>query len=350
MEYKDYYRVLGVSKTSTETEIRKAFRKLARQYHPDLNPGDKASEERFKEMNEAYEVLGDPDKRRKYDELGSNWEEIQRNREYARRYAEPGFEGSSEEFDLGDFFTTFFGRRAAGFQADPFASGPRRGADLEFEISITLEDLYHGGKKALRVPVGEVCAQCEGRGMRMESSLGGGRRRVISSARPCPVCRGTGRIANDREIQVAVPKGVQQGSRIRLAGMGEKGVEGRESGDLYLVISVIPHRIFRLDGYDLEADLPLWPEEAALGTQISIPTLDKKVLLKIPPGTPSGTRLRLAGKGLPMDRRGGSGDLYYRTRIVVPARMDSNERSLFSELKRLRREGGEIDSIRKHLG
>ncbi|MBI3609956.1 MAG: J domain-containing protein [Nitrospirae bacterium] len=349
MEYKDYYKILGVSTTASDSEIKKAYRRLARQFHPDLNPGNKSAEARFKEINEAHEVLSDPEKRRKYDELGSNWEEIRRDREYARQYARPGFEWSQESFDLGDFFTTFFGERMGGFGAESFATGPRPGGDLQYEILLTLEDLFHGPTKLLKLSVGEACPTCQGRGMIMTSSFTQGRRQVINSAQPCGTCRGTGRIRTQREVEVKIPKGVKEGSKIRLAGMGDKGIQGGPSGDLYLMVKLLPHRFFHLNEYDIEADLPVWADEAALGAQIAVPTLDQKVLLKVPPGSQSSQRLRLHGKGLHRPRGEGRGDLYYKIRIMVPAPMGAKERELFNELRQLRIERGDDKKIRKDL-
>ena len=349
MEYKDYYKILGVAKNASESEIKKAYRKLAREFHPDLNPGNKSAEERFKGINEAYEVLSDPEKRRKYDELGTNWEQIQRDREYARQYARPGFEWSTENFDLGDFFSTFFGDRMSGFGPGPFAAGPHPGADLQTEIELSLEDLHQGSRKVLNLSMAETCPTCQGRGMITTSSYSQGKRQVVTSAQPCGTCGGRGQIQTLREVQVKIPKGIKEGSKIRLAGMGDKGMQGAPSGDLYLVVKVVPHRLFRLFGYDLEADLPVWADEAALGAQIKVPTLDQKVLLRVPPGSQSGQRFRLKGKGLGKPQGQGMGDLYYKVRIVVPDRMSAKERELFNELRRLRIERGDDEKIRDRL-
>ncbi|HUK56929.1 MAG TPA: J domain-containing protein [Nitrospiria bacterium] len=350
MEYKDYYKILGVAKNASESEIKKAYRKLAREFHPDLNPGNKSAEERFKEINEANEVLSDPEKRRKYDELGSHWEQIQRDRDYARRYARPGFEGPPEDFDLGDFFTTFFGDRMSGFGPGPFAAGPHPGADLQSEIGLSLEELHRGSRKSLNLSVTETCPTCHGQGMIMTSAYSQGKRQVVTSAQPCGTCLGQGQIRTQREVQVKIPKGVKEGSKIRLVGLGDKGSQGGPAGDLYLVVKVLPHRLFHLDGYDLEAELPVWADEAALGAQIKVPTLDQKVLLKVPPGSQSGQRLRLRGKGLEKPRGEGAGDLHYKIRIMIPDRINAKERELFNELRRLRIERGDENKIRDRLG
>jgi DnaJ-class molecular chaperone len=349
MEYKDYYKILGISKNASEPDIKKAYRKLARQFHPDLNPGNKAAEERFKEINEANEVLGDSEKRRKYDELGSNWEQIQRDRDYARQYARPDYEGSPEDFDLGDFFTTFFGERMSGFGGRPVGARPRSGKDLQYEIHLSLEDLYQGPRKLLNLSTSETCPSCRGQGMVMTSSFREGKRQVVTSAQPCGDCHGTGLVQRQREVQVKIPKGIKEGSKIRLAGMGEKGIQGGPAGDLYLSVRVLPHRLFQLNGYDLEADLPIWADEAVLGTSISVPTMGQKVLLKIPPGSQSGQRLRLRDQGLPKSQGEGAGDLYYGLRVMVPIKISAAERELFAELARLRIERGNDKAIRKNL-
>jgi len=350
VEYKDYYKVLGVSKDAPESEIKRAFRKLARQYHPDLNPGNRSAEDRFKEINEAYEVLSDAGKRKKYDELGSNWEQIQRDREYARQYASPGFEGSAKDFDLGDFFSTFFGEHMSRFGGDAFGTEPVRGDDLQFEIELTLEDVYHGTRKLLNLSVGDVCPTCKGQGLVMRSSYSHGRKQVITSGQPCGTCHGTGRVTARREVKVKIPRGIKEGSKIRLSGMGDKGIRGGPSGDLYLMVKILPHRLFQAKGYDLEAELPVWADEAALGAQIEVPTLDQKVRLKVPPGSQTGHRLRLSGKGLHKSQAEKPGDLYYRIKIVVPTEMSDREQDLYGELRRLRIDRGVDTIIRKQLG
>jgi len=349
VEYKDYYKVLGVSKDAPEADIKKAYRKLARQFHPDLNPGNRSAEERFKEINEANEVLSDSGKRRKYDELGSNWEQIQRDRQYARQYARPGFEGSEKDFDFGDFFSTFFGDRVSPFGGDAFGTGPLRGDDLQFEVELALEDLHHGTRKLLNLSVGEICPTCKGQGMIMTSSYSHGRKQVVTSAHPCGTCHGSGRVTARREIKVKIPKGIKDGSKIRLPGMGDKGIRGGAPGDLYLVVKILPHRIFRAEGYDLEGELPVWADEAALGAQIEVPALDHKILLKIPPGTQTGHRLRLAGKGLHKPQGDKAGDLYFRIKIMVPEQVTAREQELYAELRQMRIARGGDNRIRKNL-
>lgn len=330
MEFKDYYNVLGVERDAADREIKAAYRKLARKYHPDINPGDKKAEERFKEINEAYEVLGDSEKRKKYDQLGSNWEEILRNREYARQYTHPDFEWpGAEAFDPGDFFEAFFGGRGPSKRKS-------RGADIEGEIHLTLEELYNSVKKSIKLNVSEVCQYCKGSGTTSSS---------FASASLCRHCSGTGRVSKSKNIEVKIPKGLKEGSKIRLAGMGEEGRGGR--GDLYLTVRLLPHKCFKPEGYDIYCDLPVWAYEAELGTEILVPTLNGKVKLTIPPETQSGSLLRLKGKGLPGSNTRENGDLYFRIKVMIPKGLSGKEKELIGELRRLR-EGKEED-IRSSL-
>jgi len=351
MEFKDYYKVLGISKEASDQEIKSAYRKLARQYHPDLNPGDKLAEDKFKAINEANEVLGDPEKRKKYDELGANWEQILRDQEYARQYARPGYEWrTAEEFNLNDFFDSFFGERespfSGGFRAGA-ERGPVPGQDIESEIELTLEELAHGGKRQLRLSVPQLCPQCHGEGHIAVSSTKAGQRRVVTTMQTCPTCHGQGETLDLRNLDVTIPKGLKAGSRLRLAGQGGRGSTGSRNGDLYLHINVHPHSIFRLEDYDLHAELPLLDYEAALGAKIPVPTLKGSVDLTIPPETESGHLLRLKGKGLPKRSGEGAGDLYFHTVIHIPKKLSQRERELFAELQKLRAVHNDGATIRK---
>lgn len=348
MEFKDYYKILGVDKNASEQEIKAAYRKLARKYHPDLNPGDKKAEEKFKEVNEAYEVLGDAAKRKKYDELGSNWEQILRDREYARQYAGPGFEeGAWEPFDLGDFFEAFFGRGTGAREWRPFTSrpfaGPQKGADLEQEVAVSLEEAYHGAEKRLSVVFENVCPDCGGSGMKVTSQRRQEQIRIITEAKTCPTCRGSGAIREHKVLHVKIPQGVTEGARVRLAGMGGKGSDGAPPGDLYLRIRLLPHRTFQVRGNDLYAELPVLDYEAVLGAEVQVPTLDGSVWLKIPPGAQTGTQLRLKGRGLPYYQRKEKGDLYFTVKIVIPAHLTEKEKELFKQLRSSRQQRGEED-------
>jgi molecular chaperone DnaJ len=334
--YKDYYRTLGVPKSADAKAIKQAYRKLARKYHPDQNPGNAAAAERFKEINEAHEVLSDPEKRRRYDELGADW----------ARYAEAGPGGSGvppggfrvhvdETGDLGnfsEFFRTFFGdlgARETPFERIEFEEpGPfgtrgraRRGQDVEAEVEITLEEAFAGTRRTVEFQQVELCATCRGSGRQGKA--------------PCPTCGGSGGVPRSHRVEVRIPAGVRDGSRVRAAGEGGAGPRGGTRGDLYLRVRVQPHPVFERREDDLHVELPLAVWEAALGAEIEVPTLRGKVTMKIPPETSSGRTFRLPGYGLP-HVRGGRGDQYVRVRIAMPRELSPRERALFEELRTLR--------------
>jgi curved DNA-binding protein len=326
VKFRDYYEVLGVSKTATEDEIKSAYRKLARKYHPDVNPGDKSAEEKFKELNEAYEVLSDPDKRKKYDALGPNWKAGQDFR------PPPGWEGGVN-VEFGDFGDIFGGGRSAGGFSDFFESlfgGGRRtgrrgadfgmrGQDVEAEIPLTLEEAHRGVKRTITLQVTEPCPDCRGTGSKDGKTV-------------CPTCRGAGAIRRPKSIEVTIPAGVRDGSVIRLAGQGEPGANGASAGDLFLRVRLQPHRLFSIVGdNDVQIELPVAPWEAALGAKIAVPTLGGPGEMKIPPGAQAGQRFRLRGQGL--NRRGGGrGDEYVKIKIVNPPKLTPKEKELFEKL------------------
>ncbi|MFQ5789092.1 MAG: DnaJ C-terminal domain-containing protein [Acidobacteriota bacterium] len=340
MEYKDYYRVLGVSKKASEKEIKQVYRKLARKYHPDVNPGDRGAEARFKEINEAYEVLSDKDKRRKYDQLGANWRHYERMaREQPGGFGGfPGFEGFRVEFGgpgpggvgggFSDFFKTFFGggldvdelfgrgtgggRRGAGFGAQErprggFGFASAKGQDVSAPLEITLEESSQGVRKRLTI----------------QRSPG----------------------AAPEQLEVKIPAGVQDGSRLRVAGKGEPGLNQGPRGDLFLEIKIRPHRLFRREGDNLYVDVPITVVEAALGAEIEVPTLSGKARIKVPPGSQSGRTLRLRGKGVPRLKGAGNGDLHVRLQVVTPTSLTKRERELLKELS-----GLSAENPRAHLG
>jgi curved DNA-binding protein len=287
--FRDYYETLGVSRDASEEEIRRAYRKLAREHHPDVNK-DPGAEDRFKEVAEAYEVLRDPDKRARYDRLGANWKAGQ------DVSGAPGFGDVRVEFGEGfgdgafsDFFESLFAQRAGGrarrMRPEDFS---RRGSDHEAELELTLREAAQGGPRKVT-------------------------------------------FADGRSYQVTVPAGVRDGQRIRLAGEGGSGIGGGPSGDLFLRVRLRPDPRFRLEGRDLHVEVPIAPWEAALGATIEVPTLDGSAKVKVPPGTSTGRRLRLRGQGWP-GPRGGHGDLYAHVKIVVPEHLDKTERKLFEEL------------------
>lgn len=320
MEYKDYYKLLGVSRSASKEEIGKAFKKLARKYHPDLNPNDKAAETKFKEINEAYEVLKDEKKRKLYDQFGSNWEHGQNFQPppgYENvNFGGGGFSGGAGGFS--DFFETIFGGAAGGggasfrggfgqggFQQGGFGGGgfqqrPRRGSDSEAVYELTLNEAYQGGTKSITL---------------QEQSAG-----------PDGMPR-----MSTKTLEVKVPAGVKDGQKIRLAGQGNPGMSGGPKGDLYLKIKLLPHSLFKVADSDIILDLPLTPWEAALGTSLRIPTLDGAVEMKIPPGIGSGKKLRIKGKGLGSGAK--RGDQYVRIMIQSPDRLSNDERQLWEELQ-----------------
>lgn len=350
MDFKDYYKVLGVDRGASADAIKSAFRKLARKYHPDMNPGDKKAEERFKEVNEAHEVLSDPEKRQKYDELGSNWEQILREQEFARQQGASraqGF-GTFGGEDFSDFFRAFFGGRPferAGFGREGVAA--QAGEDTYTDFSLTLEEIVAGGKRSVRLSVGELCSTCGGQGHVSTATGGSGRRRTVATV--CPTCRGEGQVTRSQTIEVTIPKGLKEGSQIRLAGLGGRGMPGGKPGDLYLRVRLQPHPIFQADGYDLSGSLPVWDDEAVLGADTPVPTPTGSVMLRVPPHSRNGRKLRLKGKGLPKPGGQSAGDLYWTIEVMTPDETSSKERDLYDALRRARVERGGRDRIRDHL-
>lgn len=323
VQFRDYYETLGVPRTATEDEIRKQYRKLAREHHPDVNPGNKGAEEKFKEINEAYQVLSDKDKRKQYDELGPNGQAGSdfRTPPDWEGGARAGFRDFSDAFGNGggqggfsDFFEGLFGR-GGGRGRGAFRSS---GENIEAEIGIRLEDAHHGATTRVTLEASETCPECGGSG--------------IKDGKTCPRCRGAGVIRRPKSLDVTIPKGVRDGSVIRLAGQGEPGVNGGPPGDLLLRVRLEPHPLFRVvDRDDLEIELPAAPWEAALGTKVQVPTLDGPVEMTIRAGTQGGQRLRLRGQGLNR-RDGGRSDLYARIRIVNPPKLTSKEKDLYQKL------------------
>lgn len=363
---RDYYEILGVSRNATDKEIKQAYRRLVRQYHPDLNPNSKEAEERFKEIQEAYEVLSDPEKRRLYDRFGHNWRTAWQAKQQGIDVENVGWvpptagEGFEWEWtDLRDLFDSF-SDWLNGF----FGSGTTRtrrsrvsrGRDVEVELEIDLEDAAFGSTKRVTVPVEEPCPQCEGEGgtTRPCPTCGGsgvvqqtrgffsigatcsrcrGEGTVVESR--CTRCGGSGTIQTNRTVEVRIPAGIEDGAVLRLAGQGARGRDGSLPGDLYLRVKIRRHPFFERQGDDLYCEVPITFAEAALGAEIEVPTLYGKVKVRVPPGTQSGQLLRLANLGMPK-RTGGRGDLYVRVTIVVPRDLTPKERQLIEELQRLR--------------
>lgn len=323
VKFQDYYEVLGVPRTATADDIKKAYRKLARKYHPDVNPGDNSAEEKFKQIGEAYNVLSDPEKRKRYDQLGENW------KAGADFTAPPGWEGGRVEFgdfsDLfgsgrgaggfSDFFETLFGGRGGRRTGAGFAM---RGQDVEAAIELSLEEAHHGTIRTITLQTTAVCSTCNGSGMRENQ--------------PCPTCRGARVVTRPKTLDVTIPAGVRHGSVIRLAGQGEAGTGNAPAGDLLLHVQLRPHPLFRvLDEGDVEVELPVAPWEAALGAKVRVPTIEGAVDMTIPAGAQGGQRLRLRGQGV--QRRGsGRGDQYVKLTFVNPPTLTESERALFEQL------------------
>jgi DnaJ-class molecular chaperone len=329
MDDKDYYKILGVSKGASADDIKKSYRKLARKYHPDVNPGNKASETHFKEINEAYEVLSDPDKRKQYDRYGSSWNTPGGMRSgtatHTRTYTTPSDDILGEDATgWGDFFDTLFNRRpsptATGTTTRDF--GQRRGEDIEQPVEITFREAYTGTARVYNVQSPEPCPNCKGTG-----KIG---------LRPCPNCGGTGVVTKQRKLEVRIPPGADNGSRIKVTGEGQVGIGGGQRGDLILVVRVKPDSLFERKGDDLTVDVPIPLTMAVLGGEAPIPTPDgKRLILTIPAETQNGQSFRLSGKGMPHMRGQGAGNLFARVQVQLPQRLSSRERELFEELARL---------------
>ena len=365
---KDYYRILGVPETASAKEIKSAFRKLSRQYHPDANPGDAAAEERFKEVAAAYDVVGDAERRKEYDE-------VRRLGPAAAGFpgggfGPGGFQGGfqfQDVGDLGDLLGGLFGRQGGGRAR---GTGPHRGQDLETELHLTFEEAVAGATTVVHLTSDATCSNCHGSGARPGTSprpcSNCGGRGVVSDNQgpfsfsspcpvcggrgvtiddPCPTCRGSGSERRAREVKVRIPAGVQDGQRIRLKGRGGPGRNGGPSGDLYVVVGVQPHPMFARSGGDLTLTVPVTFAEAALGADITVPTLSSgPVTLRIPAGTRSGRTFRVKGKGVPAKKA--TGDLLVTVEVAVPSKLSSAERSAVEAL----RDASDGASPRAHLG
>lgn len=323
VSFQDYYEILGVSRTAADKEIKSAYRKLARKWHPDLHTGKEkeAAEEKIKKINEAYEVLSDKEKREKYDRLGANWragDDFQPPPDTEGFHFYTGGDAGASGFS--DFFETIFGG-GFGRSTRTTRRGPVQGQDTESELELTLEEAYRGGQKSLQLLAREMCQACGGQGHDGQSF--------------CPHCGGTGVTSNTKTLAVKIPAGVADGSRIRLKGQGGEGLNGGARGDLYLKVRILPHLLYKVQGRDLETEVTLRPEQAALGDKVSVPTLDGPVLMRVPAGAHSGKRLRLRGKGLP--HKGGRGDEYVSIKIDIPEQLTAEEEKLYQQLAALRK-------------
>jgi curved DNA-binding protein len=312
VEYKDYYKVLGVNKSASQDEIKKAYRKLARKYHPDANPNDPKAEEKFKEIGESYEVLKDPQKRSRYDQLGANWKQYAGSgagwpggggRTYTYDFGGRGFSFEDLGSGFSDFFEMFFGRGAderfsdfsSGFSSQ-FGRGARtatmqKGQDMQSSLNITLREAYSGTQRSFKL-------QREGK---------------------------------VRNINVKIPKGIKDGGKIRVAGEGGKSPAGGRAGDLYLIVNVTPHNFFNRKGDDLYCEVPVTIKEAFYGAKIDMPTFSGKIMAKVPPKTQGGKTLRLKGKGMPKLRNSGFGDLYAKIKLVLPEKLTNEQKKYLDE-------------------
>lgn len=359
---KDYYELLGIARTATADEIRKAYRKLAMKYHPDRNQGDAASEEMFKAVSEAYEVLSDEKKRAAYDRFGHEGMKSQ--------FGPGGFDFGRDFTHMGDIsdilgdlfggggggggiFDSLFG---GGERRPRNPNAPQRGSDLRFDLEIDLEEAVFGSERELNLPVAEDCVTCHGSGAtagagRESCRQCGGRGVVIKGGgffqvqqtcpicrgegtvvrNPCRVCDGSGRVKAQKKLALRIPRGVDTGTRLRLTGKGETGSRGGPAGDLHVVLHVRDHEVFTRHGDDLSCDVPVSPDRAALGGEVEVPTADGFAKLKLAPGTPNGKTFRMRGKGVPSVDGRGTGDLLVRIVVEVPTHLSSRQRKALEE-------------------
>ncbi|NLZ38982.1 MAG: molecular chaperone DnaJ [Firmicutes bacterium] len=357
MAKRDYYEVLGVSRDASPEEIKKAYRRLARKYHPDVNRDDKNAEEKFKEIKEAYDVLSDPNRRQRYDRFGHAAEE---------GFGAGGF-GQGDFSGFGgfeDIFDQFFGGFGGMGGQTRRPTGPQRGKDLRYDLEITLEDAAFGLETKIRVPRSETCNTCGGSGAKPGTSpetctycQGTGQQQVARNTafgrfvsvktceacggtgsfirERCPQCHGSGQVRRERSISVKIPAGVETGSRLRVSGEGEAGIRGGPPGDLYIIIHVKPHDVFVRQGDDIIVEVPISFVQATLGTELEVPTLKGKAKIKIPEGTQTGTTFRLRGKGIPHLRGYGQGDQHVKVVVKIPKKISPKQRELLLEYARL---------------
>lgn len=364
---RDYYEILGVEKNASDADIKKSYRKLAKQYHPDVNQGDKSSEAKFKELNEAYEILGDSQKRSQYDQ-------------YGHAASDPngfgGFGGGSADFDfggIGDIFESFFGGSGFG-KSTRNKKGPQKGADLKYAMEIAFEEAAFGIEKEIIINRMENCKPCNGSGSKPGSNSSScahcngtgqvqykqstpfgqfvnvktcdvcrGEGKVIAD--PCTTCQGKGKVKNSVKLKINVPAGIDDGQTISLRGEGEPGLKGGPSGDLYISIRVRTHSIFQRQGTDVVIEMPITFVQGALGTELEVPTLDGKVKYTIPEGTQTGSVFRLKGKGIPFIRGNGRGDQYIKVNIEVPKKLNEKQKAILKEFAEV--SGDEVHEQRK---
>ncbi len=350
---RDYYEVLGVTKGASDEEIKKAFRKMSKKYHPDLNPGNKEAEEKFKEVNEAYQVLSDADKKSRYDRFGHAGVDPS----YGAGGAGGGFNGAG--FDFGDIFGDIFGG-FGGFGGGARRNGPRRGADVRQTVDVSFEEAAFGCAKKINITKQEKCDSCNGTGAKPGTvaetcSHCGGTGQIQTQQRtilgymtnvttcphchgegkiikePCRDCRGTGKTRKSKTIEINIPAGIDNGQTMQLSGQGEAGDRGGPNGDLLITVRVRPHEIFRREGNDVYISMPISFAQAALGATLTVPTLDGAVEYEIPEGTQTGTRFRVRGKGIPYIRSKNRGDQFVTVNVEVPKNLTQRQKEILME-------------------
>ncbi len=353
---RDYYEVLGVQKSATDDEIKKAYRKLAKQYHPDLNPNNKEAENRFKEVNEAYEVLSDSTKKERYDQFGHAGVDPS----YGGGGYSGGFGGFDDMGDISDIFSSFFGGSGFTSSRSSNPNAPRRGQDIQTSITIDFMDACNGKSVDISINRMEQCPECSGSGAAKGTSAetcpdchGSGQVKVtqrtpfgmISSAKPCTrcggkgkvintpcsKCHGNGRINTPKTVTVNIPAGIDNGQTLQVRGQGHNGVNGGPSGDLHITVTIRPDAIFERDGYDINTEIPITFAQATLGDEITVPCIDGKVKYTVPEGTQSGTIFRLKGKGVKKLNRSDRGDQYVRVNVEIPKNLSKKQKELLKE-------------------
>ncbi len=353
MEKRDYYEVLGISKDASEQEIKKAYRKMAMKYHPDKNQGNKESEEQFKEVNEAYEVLSDPQKRRTYDQFGHAGFS-------GGGFGQGGFSGGQGFGGFEDMFGDIFGDMFGGGSRGSRKNGPRKGADMRLRMELKFEEAAFGVEREISIQREEECDTCHGSGAKPGTNSntcptckGSGEVRQTTRTpfgnmmnvaqcpncngagtiieHKCDTCSGQGRVRKAKKLNVKIPAGVDDGATIKMSSEGQLGLKGGPRGDLYIIINVIPHKLFERDGYNVYLEMPITFVQAALGDEVEVPTLDGKVKYKIPEGTQSGTVFRLRGKGIQHLRSSQRGDQLIRVNVEVPKKLSDKQKDLLKD-------------------